>query len=340
MKKILIFGAGSIGNHMAFASSKLNYNVFVTDISEKSLTRMKKKIYPLRYGVWNNKIKLIKYNDVFRLDIFFDLIIIGTPPKTHRYLFIKTKKKLKFKKILIEKPIANYGDKKILNIKDYLKKYMIFCGYNHSISPSLTYFFKIIKSYKKDILNIDIKWKEGWKGILGAHPWLKDEFDSYLGNYRLGGGALQEHSHGIHILICLLKILNIKNPLIDKKIIFFKNNKKIKYDKFSSFFIDRKKIFIKYETDMVTFPAEKKIKVATANTNYYWVCNYKKNFDAVFFYKNNKKIFKLFKKTRSSEFENELKHIISIRNKKNYINSPLNLYNALETFKLIRQNFK
>ena len=68
---------------------------------------------------------------------------------------------------------------------------MIFCGYNHSVSPSIKYFLNIIKTYKKNILSVDIKWKEGWKGILGAHPWLKDEFDSYLGNYKLGGGALK-----------------------------------------------------------------------------------------------------------------------------------------------------
>ena len=46
MKKILIFGAGSIGNHMAFACKKLNYNVWVTDINPNALDRMKNKIYP------------------------------------------------------------------------------------------------------------------------------------------------------------------------------------------------------------------------------------------------------------------------------------------------------
>ena len=46
--------------------------------------------------------------------------------------------------------------------------------------------------------------KENWNGILGAHPWLKDEFDSYLGSTKHGGGCLQEHSHGLHLLKVLL----------------------------------------------------------------------------------------------------------------------------------------
>ena len=32
MKTILIFGCGSIGNHMSFASRKLGYKVYITDI--------------------------------------------------------------------------------------------------------------------------------------------------------------------------------------------------------------------------------------------------------------------------------------------------------------------
>ena len=43
MTNILIFGAGSIGNHFANASIKLSYNVYITDISSYALTRMKKK---------------------------------------------------------------------------------------------------------------------------------------------------------------------------------------------------------------------------------------------------------------------------------------------------------
>ena len=42
MNKILIFGAGSIGNHMAFAARKLKIDVYLTDINPLALKRMKK----------------------------------------------------------------------------------------------------------------------------------------------------------------------------------------------------------------------------------------------------------------------------------------------------------
>ena len=70
MKKVLIFGSGSIGNHFANALSRLgDYDIYITDISNKSLLRMKNKIYPERYGKWNKKIKLISYSDSFDLKL-------------------------------------------------------------------------------------------------------------------------------------------------------------------------------------------------------------------------------------------------------------------------------
>ena len=44
-KKILIFGAGSIGNHMAFAGTNLGYEIYITDINFSALKRMKDYIY-------------------------------------------------------------------------------------------------------------------------------------------------------------------------------------------------------------------------------------------------------------------------------------------------------
>ncbi len=339
MKKILIFGAGSIGNHMSYACSKLNHKVFVTDISKNALLRMKNLVYPKRYGNWNKNISLINYEDVFSLKINFDLVILGTPPITHYNLFIKCKRKLSFKKILIEKPLSTYHDKKIYSLKKDLNKYLIFCGYNHSVNPSLSYFFKLLNKDKKIINKVEIKWKEGWSGILGAHPWMKSEFDSYLGNFMHGGGAIHEHSHGIHALICILKILNLSIPTKIKKILSFNSKKKIIYDKLAIFYFEISKIFFSYETDLITYPAEKSIKIITKNDNLFWVCNYKKNYDAVIFQKGDKKFMKMFKKSRSSEFENEIKHIFLINNKKKFEASNINLFNSLNTLKIISKVF-
>ena len=46
---VKVYGAGSIGNHLAHASRSLNWNVDVVDIDEDALVRMKENIYPMRY---------------------------------------------------------------------------------------------------------------------------------------------------------------------------------------------------------------------------------------------------------------------------------------------------
>ena len=115
MKNVLIFGSGSIGNHLANASRKLGLSVNVTDISDKALLRMKNKIYPFRYLKWDNKIELINYKKIFKLKKF-DLIIIGTPPSSHYDLIKKIFKHISFDKLMIEKLFSTYKiqlDKKI-----------------------------------------------------------------------------------------------------------------------------------------------------------------------------------------------------------------------------------
>ena len=113
MKNILIFGAGSIGNHFANACISMKYNVYITDIAPNALKRMKEVVYPKRYGNWNNKIKLVDYNELFNNLILptFDLIIVGTPPNTHYKLLIKIIKILSFKRLIIEKPFSVYKEK-------------------------------------------------------------------------------------------------------------------------------------------------------------------------------------------------------------------------------------
>ena len=236
MKKILIFGAGSIGNHMTNACIKLGHEVFITDIKYSALVRMKKKIFINRYGYWNKKINIVKYNDVEKLKNLYDLVILGTPPGTHLDLFNFCKKKIKFKKLLIEKPLSIYNQN--FNKFNFNKrKYFIFCGYNHSLSPSIVKFFDLIKKINFNHLEfIDIKWKEGWKGILNAHGWLKNEFSSYLGDIKKGGGAIHEHSHALHLALKFINLFFNKKKVSRKVNFIFKKKNQFTYDRFVNVF--------------------------------------------------------------------------------------------------------
>ena len=66
MTKVKIIGARSIGNHLANASRIKRWDVTVSDIDVNALKRMKTKIYPQRYGSFDNEIKLFHVNDVPR----------------------------------------------------------------------------------------------------------------------------------------------------------------------------------------------------------------------------------------------------------------------------------
>lgn len=340
MKEVLIFGSGSIGNHLANACRKINLSVSVTDISFDALLRMKYKIYPSRYLKWDKNIKLINYSEIFKLKKKFNLIIIGTPPATHYDLIKKISDNLSFEKLMIEKPFTtfktNFDEKKLRSLSNKKK---LFVGYNHSISEAFVYYQNIIKKIKKkDILSIDVSWREGWKGILNAHFWNKDEFSSYLGNLSKGGGSIHEHSHGIHLIVCLSEILNFKLPQKIVKFKFFKKkSKKIFYDNYVYVNWNLKGFFINYVSDLISEPANKSICINTVKTKYELIFNYKKKYDLIKVTNLNSSLIKskYFKKKRASDFINEINHIMRTDNKKKYKNSFINLAKGIETQKLI-----
>ena len=336
---VLIFGAGSIGNHMAYASRKLKLNVDITDISVNALKRMRNQIFVDRYGKWDSKINLVPFKQIFKTKKNYDLIVIGTPPKTHFQLYKKISKTIKFKNILIEKPLINYLSNNYKKFNDVNGR--VFCGYNHSLSKAFQYYSKILKKNKEKINKIHVEWKEGWTGILNAHPWLKNEFQSYLGNFKEGGGALQEHSHGLHLLIIIMNFLKIK---FNKRNMNFFSIKKKKQDKEYDCYTNLTSIsgdtFIKYETDLISKKTKKKIEIETENQNLILIFNYKTNIDAVLIQKDQKILSKkIFKKNRSTEFQTEIQHILK-SNKKSYLKSVINFKHGISVIKIIRKILK
>ena len=52
---------------MSYAARRLKFQVFITDIKNQAMLRMKNIIFPKRYKKWDNKINIINYNKVFKL---------------------------------------------------------------------------------------------------------------------------------------------------------------------------------------------------------------------------------------------------------------------------------
>ena len=94
-------------------------------------------------------------------------------------------------------------------------------------------------------------------------------------------------------------------------------------------------MLIKYETDLLTYPSQKEIIINSKNSCLRWICNIKTGLDVVIKTKSKSTSIKKFKKTRSSEFENELNYILKYN--KNNILSNLNMKNSVNVMKFIKK---
>ena len=97
-KKVLIFGAGSIGTHHANAARQLKCEVTICDINKSKFDYMRDNLYPSRYNKWDNAIKFRLLKDIFKNKVKYDLIVIGIPPSKHLDLLKKCCLYLNFKK--------------------------------------------------------------------------------------------------------------------------------------------------------------------------------------------------------------------------------------------------
>lgn len=333
---VKIYGAGSIGNHLAHASRSLNWNVDVVDIDEVALKRMKNKIYPMRYKKWDEKIGLYKLGEEKKK--IYDIIIIGTPPNSHLQLASNAIDESP-KAILVEKPLS---DPNLQNIQDFKEKIknkdtQLFIGYDHVVSESFNNFLKHIKNEPYlEIETLDVEFREHWGGIFDAHFWLEGPKDSYLGFTEQGGGALLEHSHAINLWQTISYELGFgRISQVSAKINYHKDEK-LQYDKVSFLNVRSENGLVgRIVQDVVTFPTRKIARLQCKDSFFEWNCGYTSDSDCYKYgkFKSEEKIFE-FKKTRPDDFINELEYIYDkvFKHKKNF---RIDIEKGIETMRVI-----
>jgi len=332
---ILIFGAGSVGTHHTHAARALKYNAYITDVNENQLEFMKSQLYPKRYGKWDKKIKIIKFKNIFITKIKFDLIIIGVTPINHLFLLKKCIKKLKFDKILVEKPLCVFNQpcSNLLKLKQLNK---IYCGFNHTISSSVQYILKYIKNKKiKDIKLIEINWKEDFDLLLKAHPWIKSLNQTYLSDYKKGGGVLHEFSHAIHLAYTIKKIVLGRKKIQLNSLVLF-NQAVRKYDHISFIILKSDKTNINVNINGISNPPEKNLKIYGKNVKIVWERIENKNIENVKIIKNNKEKNIKFKISRPQDFINQMK-ILTNKNSNHKLKNFNKLDSGIEVMKIIRK---
>ena len=194
-----IIGAGSIGNHLARALRSHDVEVDLVDNDGAALVRAREEIYPARYGSWDAAIGLHLADDAPAGG--YDLIVIGTPPDTHLALAGAALDE-GCRALLVEKPLAT-PDLEGLDAfaaRVATTSTRVFVGYTHGVADATTAFVERLSAGDiGEVLTVDTETREHWGGILAAHPWLPGPEASYLGSWSRGGGALGEHSHGLHL---------------------------------------------------------------------------------------------------------------------------------------------
>ena len=341
MYEVLIIGAGSIGNHLAYSCRQKNWIVNIFDIDQTALNRTKEMIFPSRYGVWDNEIQLLSALPYGKK---FDLVIIGTPPETHIEIAYKILVDFNPKIILIEKPLCPPD---MNGLRDFQAKIdnsntTVLVGYNHNLTPNTKFSEQLIKDgIIGDPLSMHVRWLEHWGGIFNAHPWLDGPQDSYLGYLKRGGGACGEHSHAISIWQHFSNFMSCgKITEVATVMKIFEQNK-VKYDESAIISVKSKNGLIgSIIQDVITKPSQKLLRIQGTEGFIEWHVNYDRNHDAVIsekFGENREK--KLISKTRPDDISSEIDHVGKLiygQSKK----SPISLEPGIDCMRVIAAAFE
>ena len=334
MYNVKIFGAGSIGNHLAHASRSLGWNVTICDVDQGALDRTKQTIYPTRYGKWDEAIKLALVKTAPRGE--FDLIVVGTPPDSHLPLAFAALEE-KPKAILVEKPLCPPNLEQAQTLQNMVTESgtLAFVGYDHVVGKAAQETLRAGRQLST-IDTIDVEFREHWGGIFAAHPWLQGPQDSYLGSWKRGGGASGEHSHAINLWQFLSGGLGKGRITEVSATLDYVQTDMVEYDKLCLLSLTTETGLIgRVVQDVITSPSRKWARIQGSDGFAELTIGHQPGVDRVE-WKNSKDASQLrtIQKTRPDDFIWELQHIESVMTGKEK-DSVLALDRGLETMLVV-----
>ncbi len=339
MTKVKIYGAGSIGNHLAQASRRAGWEVVMVDPDPSALERTKNEIYPKRYGAWDEAIKLFKLGQEPMGG--FDVIFLGTPPqvrmKTARAALVEQPKVLQ-----LEKPICPPSMDEVAEFESELAKSstIAIVGYDHAISRVVKKAEEIIASkILGKPLSLDVEFRETWKGIFAAHPWLSGPQDSYLGFWKKGGGASGEHSHATNLWQHFARVLGLGAVSEVSAAMQMITTADLDYDSACFLNLTTDKGFVgRVVQDVITEPVKKQIRIQGENGFMEININGWASGDLIRLGKPDKSVEEIkIEKTRPDDFYEEIMHIKQILDGAlKAEDSPISIERGLATMKIVR----
>jgi predicted dehydrogenase len=332
MYKVKIHGAGSIGNHLAHASRTLGWEVHVADVDRAALDRMRRDIYPRRYGAWDESIRLFHSPEAPRGG--YDLICVGTPPAAHCALAIEALGE-RPKAVQIEKPLCPPDLAQAQVLWDLARDggVPVFVGYDHAVGASMA---RLEETLRAGVLGrpltIDVEFREHWGGIFAAHPWLSGPADSYLGFSSKGGGASGEHSHALNLWQHLAHGLGAGRVSEVGATMDWVKEGGAEYDRLCALHLRTESgLFGRCLQDVVTSPPRKWARLQGTDGWAELHINGEPGADRVAFQRNGHgRAEATVPKTRPDDFIAELRHIADVVEKR-AASSPIGLERGLDT---------
>ncbi len=336
IKRVKIYGAGSIGNHLTNASRTLGAEVVVVDVNRGALDRMKNEIYPARYGAWDDTIRLCTPDEQPRGG--FDLICVGTPPQHHLPLALEALKESP-RAIQVEKPLCPPS----LALADDIARALaatstkMFVGYDHVVGRAARQTEEILRSgVIGEVKTFDVEFREHWGGIFKAHPWLSGPADSYLGFWEAGGGASGEHSHALNFWQYISHFLGFGRVAEVAAMLTYVQDGKACYDSICLLqMVSEKGLVGRVVQDVVTQPVKKWAFIQGTHGTLEWHNGYDSKGDAVLLRLAGKPV-EVFgcPKIRKDDFIEEIRHIDAHLD--GPVNtSPMSLERGLETMMVL-----
>jgi predicted dehydrogenase len=336
--KVIIYGAGSIGNHLAHACRDKGWDVLMTDIDPEALKRTREDIYPSRYGRWDSAIRL-RGMDALPNE-HFDVVIIGTPPDTHVRLATQVLENSSPGVLLIEKSLCNPSLEGVQKILEFQKATGSFVavGYNHTLTENSSRAAQILKqNLIGDPVTISARFREYWGGIFTAHPWLSGPKDSYLGFFERGGGASGEHSHAINIWQHFAHLIGVGRIVEVSAAMDMVSDGVVNYDRICLMNVKTESGLVgDIVQDVVTEPPQKALRIQGTKGFLEWFVNFKGGHDAVHYRDGKGEVREeLIQKTRPDDFKGEINHIEQILNGGDRAGSPISVERGLDTMLVI-----
>lgn len=331
MKRIKIFGAGSIGTHHAHAARTLGWDVVVCDNDPAALERMRTELYPSRYGSWDAAIELTHPDRQPRKG--FDLIVIGTPPDSHIPL-ARASLAEQPSAILIEKPLSDPNMDGVAELaRDVVSTGVrAFVGYDHVVGQAAEAVDDILRQGAVGAIStVDVEFREHWAGIFQAHPWLSGPDASYLGHWRRGGGAAGEHSHALNLWQHFAHTAGLGRATHIQAMVDYVTEGAGTYDRLCVMHVRTASgVTGRVVQDVVTRPARKWARIQGSLGAVEWVAAYRPGVDAVILNRTGaSEEIQQFPKTRPDDFIRELRHIE--RHCADGTPSPLDLDRGVDT---------